>query len=99
MNIKYLVELTPQCVSTFERTHRSRITSETLNCLFIIADCTLVYRSKSYASSNFKLTTKFFETNKIQDRASIPILVINQAAIFDWDQVEMLVQFPFVYSV
>ncbi|AQZ13249.1 EST3 (YIL009C-A) [Zygosaccharomyces parabailii] len=79
-----LVEFTPECVSQFERAHHTRITSETVHCVFVVADCHLVFRSPTYLETHWNLDTI--------DHART--LVVKQATVFDWDQVECIHDFP-----
>ncbi|AJR50176.1 Est3p [Saccharomyces cerevisiae YJM1418] len=88
-----LVEFSQECVSNFERTHNCRITSETTNCLMIIGDADLVYVTSSRAMSNFKICL-----SNISSKEIVPVLNVNQATIFDIDQVGSLSTFPFVYK-
>ncbi|CAD6468669.1 Y55_G0054000.mRNA.1.CDS.1 [Saccharomyces cerevisiae] len=90
---KYLVEFSQECVSNFERTHNCRITSETTNCLMIIGDADLVYVTSPRAMSHFKICL-----SNISSKEIVPVLNINQATIFDIDQVGSLSTFPFVYK-
>ncbi|CCC70285.1 hypothetical protein NCAS_0E02150 [Naumovozyma castellii] len=90
-----LVEFTPKCVSNFERRHHRRLTSETLNCLLVIGDAAIIYKSRD------QITTQFGNIDFIISKnvsPLVPILQINQASLFDGDQVQHLRSFPFVYS-
>lgn len=96
----YLVEFSPKSVSEFEKKYRSRITSETLNSLIIIGDCNLIYMSRSQILSNYKIDIHNAFPGRMKNvRSTIPVLVINQVARFDMDQVESFSRFPFVYSI
>ncbi|CCF60655.1 hypothetical protein KAFR_0L00480 [Kazachstania africana CBS 2517] len=85
-----LVEFTPHCVSTFERTNRCRLTSDTTNCTLLIGDCSIEYKSSHEISQNYRLN--------FPNKRLLPVLTINQASILDRDQATLLEQFPFVYS-
>ncbi|CCD25186.1 LOW QUALITY PROTEIN: telomerase subunit EST3 NDAI_0E03690 [Naumovozyma dairenensis CBS 421] len=97
-----LVEFTPQCVLEFERVYRSRITSETVNCLFVIGDCTVIYKTRSQIRSSFPkfdLQSLAGEKNSNKNGFGLfPVLQINQASLFDSDQVQLLFEFPFIYN-
>ncbi|GCE98942.1 telomerase subunit [Zygosaccharomyces mellis] len=85
---KCLVEFTPQSVSDFERHHTTRITAETVNCIFVIANCQLVYHSPSYIEKHYK----------ILPRDETLVLRVNQATVFDWDQIESLDTYPLLLN-
>lgn len=71
-------------MSEFERSHHTRITAETVNCLFVIAECQLVLRSPADVAAHWRL-------NSAEHTRT---LVVNQATVFDWDQVEPVQRFP-----
>lgn len=93
MRHKCLVEFTPDCVSKFERINRSRLTSETVSCLFIIGDCSIEFRTKQEINSNFRNIL----FNNSTWKQAIPVLIIKQASIFDRSQINLLEPVPFVY--
>lgn len=96
--IKYLVEFTPHCVSDFERKHYSRITSEIVNSLLIIGDCTMNHCDRKEIQDLFQIDVACDEfENPGNSRQSWPVLVINQMARFEMDQVELCDTFPFCY--
>ncbi|CCE94149.1 LOW QUALITY PROTEIN: telomerase subunit EST3 TDEL_0H02900 [Torulaspora delbrueckii] len=95
-----LVEFTPQCVSEFERTHRSRITLETEHSLFIISDCKLYHRDRNYILKNFGIDMKNWQSAANHKRCStIPVLIVNQASQFEMDQIESFEHFPYLYTL
>ena len=59
----------------------------------IIGDADLVYVTSTKAMSHFKI-----RLSNISSREIVPVLNINQATIFDIDQVGSLSSFPFVYK-
>ncbi|CAG58248.1 unnamed protein product [Nakaseomyces glabratus] len=91
-----LSQFTPKCVSEFESRNRSRITSDTVNTLFMIGDAKLgimvVDELRHYFGE--KIVSLF---NGL-DMPYIPYLIINQAFILDYDQVEAFKMTPFVYQ-
>ncbi|CCK72718.1 LOW QUALITY PROTEIN: telomerase subunit EST3 KNAG_0L00960 [Huiozyma naganishii CBS 8797] len=90
-----LVEFHPECVSYFERFHHCRITSGTVNCLFVIGNCDLEYRSVARVNDEFRINI-LPRKQKLMDQ--IPVLVINQATVADWGQMEAQTTFPFVHQ-
>lgn len=92
--VVYLVEFTACCVSNFERLHHSRITSETTNTLFVIGDVKLVFMDKSSVSQKFGI-----DITQFNPRLNlVPVLRVNQAFVYDMDQVESNRKFPFFYQ-
>ena len=59
----------------------------------IIGDVDLVYVTSSRAMSHFKICL-----SNISSKEIVPVLNVNQATIFDIDQVGSLSTFPFVYK-
>lgn len=59
----------------------------------IIGDADLAYVTSTQALARFMIRLSSISTSE-----TVPILIINQATIFDIDQVGSLNNFPFVYK-
>ncbi|CCH57896.1 hypothetical protein TBLA_0A00960 [Henningerozyma blattae CBS 6284] len=96
-----LVELTPICVTEYERKTRDRMTSNTLDCLFVIGDCRLYFQNKNEVLHNFNCNTfrNIIPGLNALDRDSlIPVLVINQIICVDRHPSKSLSTLPFLHS-
>ncbi|SMN19991.1 similar to Saccharomyces cerevisiae YIL009C-A EST3 Component of the telomerase holoenzyme, involved in telomere replication [Maudiozyma saulgeensis] len=91
----FLVEFTANCVAEFERLYRKRFTSETLMCLFVIGSCSVEYRTYEEIDNIYHIRTLRKNSNIYK---KIPILVIDQAFIFDRTQVNQTEHVPFAYE-
>ncbi|SCU88937.1 LADA_0E12838g1_1 [Lachancea dasiensis] len=91
-----LVEFTPQCVAEFERHHNIRLTSNTINTIFLIGGATLKYLPVYELRRSDKWVVNICVDPQIP---VIPILVVEECSAFDLDQVETRLRFPYVYSL
>lgn len=85
-----LVEFTPHCVSNFERRYHQRITSSTVNSLFVIGNTSLLFYARSDAAAAFEVPAL------MNGSSTLPVLRVGDCAIFDQDQVESHRRFPLV---
>ncbi|SCU84236.1 LAFA_0D08900g1_1 [Lachancea sp. 'fantastica'] len=91
-----LVEFTPTCVTNFERHHSIRITSQTVNTIFLIGDVALKYVPVSDISDSGKWSFNMGLDPRI---SAVPILVVGQCLAFDLDQVETRFKFSYLYQL
>ncbi|SCU94552.1 LAME_0F07910g1_1 [Lachancea meyersii CBS 8951] len=91
-----LVEFSPTCVADFERHHGIRITSQTVNTIFLIGDVTLKFVPVRELRASGKWSLNFDVDSRV---TAVPVLVINRCQAFDLDQVEARLRFPFLYQL
>lgn len=89
-----LVEFTPQCVSAFERLNSIRITAKTVNTILLIGSGTLKYLPVHEAYTQWSLSIPLDPRVPV-----VPVLVVEQCAVFDLDQVEARPSFDYLYQL
>ncbi|AMD20729.1 HDL015Cp [Eremothecium sinecaudum] len=87
-----LSEFTPKCVIEFENKYKQRITANTVNTLFLIGSVSIMYTSRLEVESEFGMSFPSWPNN------TLPILKINQCAVFGMDQVESHRHFQMLYE-
>ncbi|CDO93905.1 unnamed protein product [Kluyveromyces dobzhanskii CBS 2104] len=85
-----LCYFTAECVLNYETRNNDRITLDTLNTLFVVGKVTLQFWNQRECKRCFNLE---FPTLRM-----VPVLKIENAQVFDRDQISSIVQFQWVYN-
>lgn len=94
MKPKYLVEFTADCVSEYERRYMTRFTQNSKTRLFVIGSGNIEYRTVEEIKDIYKIN---LPKRRSKGNKNIPILVIDQAYIFDRTEIIQSESLPLVY--
>lgn len=94
VKLRYLVEFSSNCVSNYERRYKTRFTQNSRTRLFVIGSSNIEYRTMEEIKDIYKIN---LPRNHSKSSKNVPILVIDQAYIFDRTEIIQSESLPLVY--